>query len=50
VPLLTVSNLATAFATSRGEMTAVEDFSFSLGDGEIHSATLMQAAVWPGIS
>ena len=27
--LLSVSNLTTAFATSRGEITAVEDVSFS---------------------
>ena len=33
--LLSVSNLTTAFATSRGEITAVEDVSFSLDEGEI---------------
>jgi ABC-type glutathione transport system ATPase component len=41
VPQLTVSNLAPAFATPHAEIIAVKDFSFSLGDGEIHSATLM---------
>ena len=35
LPLLVVSNLTTAFATSRGEITAVEDVSFSLDEGEI---------------
>src|SRR5580692_5233474 len=35
MPLLSVSNLTTAFATSRGEITAVEDVSFSLNEGEI---------------
>ena len=33
--LLEVSNLTTAFATSRGEITAVEDVSFTLDEGEI---------------
>jgi oligopeptide/dipeptide ABC transporter ATP-binding protein len=33
--LLEVSNLTTAFQTSRGEITAVEDVSFSLDEGEI---------------
>src|SRR6202166_4288804 len=33
--LLEVSNLTTAFATSRGEITAVENVSFSLDEGEI---------------
>ncbi len=35
MPLLSVSNLTTAFATSRGEISAVEDVSFSLDEGEI---------------
>ena len=35
MPLLSVTNLTTAFATSRGEITAVEDVSFSLDEGEI---------------
>jgi peptide/nickel transport system ATP-binding protein/oligopeptide transport system ATP-binding protein len=35
VPLLSVANLTTAFATARGEITAVEDISFSLDEGEI---------------
>jgi peptide/nickel transport system ATP-binding protein/oligopeptide transport system ATP-binding protein len=35
MPLLEVSNLTTAFQTSRGEITAVEDVSFSLNEGEI---------------
>jgi len=35
MPLLEVNNLTTAFATSRGEITAVEDVSFSLNEGEI---------------
>src|SRR5215472_2125129 len=35
MPLLTVANLTTAFATSRGEITAVEDLSFALNEGEI---------------
>src|SRR5437773_190809 len=35
MPLLEVSNLTTAFATSRGEITAVEDVSFRLDQGEI---------------
>ena len=33
--LLQVRNLTTAFATSRGEITAIEDVSFSLDEGEI---------------
>ena len=33
--LLSVSNLTTAFATSQGEISAVEDVSFSLDEGEI---------------
>ena len=33
--LLEVSNLTTAFATSRGEITAIEDVSFTLEEGEI---------------
>ena len=33
--LLEVSNLTTAFQTSRGEITAIEDVSFSLDAGEI---------------
>jgi oligopeptide/dipeptide ABC transporter ATP-binding protein len=33
--LLEVSNLTTAFQTSRGEITAVENVSFSLDEGEI---------------
>ena len=33
--LLSITNLTTAFATSRGEITAVEDVSFSLDEGEI---------------
>jgi oligopeptide/dipeptide ABC transporter ATP-binding protein len=33
--LLSVSNLTTAFATSRGEITAIQDVSFSLDEGEI---------------
>ena len=35
MPLLAVSNLTTAFQTSRGEITAVEDVSFALDEGEI---------------
>ena len=35
MPLLSVANLTTAFATARGEITAVEDISFSLDEGEI---------------
>src|SRR5512146_1000025 len=35
VPLLEVTHLTTAFATSRGEITAVEDVSFTLNEGEI---------------
>src|SRR5580692_2320324 len=35
MPLLSVSNLTTAFATSRGEITAVENVTFSLNEGEI---------------
>jgi oligopeptide/dipeptide ABC transporter ATP-binding protein len=35
VSLLEVTNLTTAFATSRGEITAVEDLSFALDEGEI---------------
>ena len=35
MPLLSVTNLTTAFATSRGEITAIEDVSFSLDEGEI---------------
>ena len=35
MPLLEVTDLTTAFATSRGEITAVEDVSFSLNEGEI---------------
>ncbi len=35
MPLLAVTNLTTAFATSRGEITAVEDISFTLDEGEI---------------
>src|SRR6201996_5963224 len=35
MPLLEVSNLTTAFQTTRGEITAVEDVSFSLNEGEI---------------
>jgi oligopeptide/dipeptide ABC transporter ATP-binding protein len=34
-PLLEVTNLTTTFGTSRGEITAVEDVSFSLAQGEI---------------
>jgi len=33
--LLEVSNLTTSFATARGEVTAVEDVSFSLEPGEV---------------
>lgn len=33
--LLEISNLTTAFATERGEVTAIEDVSFSLKEGEI---------------
>jgi peptide/nickel transport system ATP-binding protein/oligopeptide transport system ATP-binding protein len=33
--LLSVTNLTTAFATARGEITAIEDVSFSLDEGEI---------------
>ncbi len=33
--LLEVRNLTTAFQTSRGEVTAIEDVSFSLDEGEI---------------
>ncbi|MBI0432671.1 ABC transporter ATP-binding protein [Roseomonas sp. KE0001] len=33
--LLEISNLTTAFATERGEVTAIEDVSFSLEEGEI---------------
>jgi peptide/nickel transport system ATP-binding protein/oligopeptide transport system ATP-binding protein len=35
MPLLSVANLTTAFATSRGEITAVEDVSFDLNEGEV---------------
>ena len=35
MPLLEVTNLTTVFATSRGELAAVEDISFRLHDGEI---------------
>jgi peptide/nickel transport system ATP-binding protein/oligopeptide transport system ATP-binding protein len=35
MPLLSVTNLTTAFATSRGEIAAVDDVSFSLDEGEI---------------
>jgi len=35
VSLLEVSNLTTAFATESGEITAVEDVSFTLDEGEI---------------
>ena len=35
MPLLSVTNLTTAFATSRGEITAIEDVTFSLDEGEI---------------
>ncbi|MBN8903170.1 MAG: ABC transporter ATP-binding protein, partial [Rhodospirillales bacterium] len=35
MPLLDVQNLTTAFQTQRGEITAVEDISFSLEPGEI---------------
>jgi len=35
VTLLSVTNLTTAFRTSRGEITAVENVSFSLDAGEI---------------
>src|SRR6185437_14223815 len=35
MPLLVVSNLTTAFQTSRGEITAIEDISFDLNEGEI---------------
>jgi peptide/nickel transport system ATP-binding protein/oligopeptide transport system ATP-binding protein len=35
MPLLSVSNLTTAFATSRGEITAIQDVTFSLDEGEI---------------
>lgn len=35
MPLLSVSNLTTAFATARGEIRAIEDVSFSLDQGEI---------------
>jgi oligopeptide/dipeptide ABC transporter ATP-binding protein len=33
--LLEVTNLTTAFGTARGEITAIEDVSFSLDEGEI---------------
>src|SRR6516164_7730251 len=33
--LLEVDNLTTAFQTERGEVTAIEDVSFSLDEGEI---------------
>ena len=33
--LLSVRNLTTAFATARGEITAIEDVSFDLGAGEV---------------
>jgi oligopeptide/dipeptide ABC transporter ATP-binding protein len=33
--LLELNNLTTAFATARGEITAIEDVSFSLDEGEI---------------
>jgi peptide/nickel transport system ATP-binding protein/oligopeptide transport system ATP-binding protein len=36
-PLLSVTNLTTAFATGRGEITAIEDVSFDLDAGEILS-------------
>jgi peptide/nickel transport system ATP-binding protein len=35
MPLLSVTNLTTAFAIARGEITAIEDVSFSLEEGEI---------------
>jgi len=35
VSLLEVNNLTTAFATERGEITAIEDASFSVAPGEI---------------
>jgi len=35
MPLLEVRNLTTAFATSRGEITAIEDVSFDLDEREI---------------
>jgi peptide/nickel transport system ATP-binding protein/oligopeptide transport system ATP-binding protein len=35
VPLLAITGLTTAFATTRGEIAAVEDVSFSLDEGEI---------------
>jgi peptide/nickel transport system ATP-binding protein/oligopeptide transport system ATP-binding protein len=35
MPLLEVRNLTTAFQTQRGEITAVEDISFDLSEGEI---------------
>jgi peptide/nickel transport system ATP-binding protein/oligopeptide transport system ATP-binding protein len=35
MPLLEVSNLTTVFATSRGQIAAVEDVSFRLNQGEI---------------
>src|ERR1700744_5709294 len=35
MPLLSVSNLTTAFGTARGEIRAIEDVSFSLNEGEI---------------
>ncbi len=35
MPLRSVSNLTTAFATARGEIRAIEDVSFSLDEGEI---------------
>jgi peptide/nickel transport system ATP-binding protein len=34
-PLLSVANLTTTFATSRGEIAAIDDVSFSLEEGEI---------------
>src|SRR5438552_14042632 len=35
LPIFEVSHLTTAFQTSRGEIAAVEDISFSLDQGEI---------------
>ena len=35
MPLLDVRNLTTAFKTQRGEITAIEDLSFSLNQGEV---------------
>ena len=35
MPLLSVTDLTTAFATTRGEITAIEDVSFTIDEGEI---------------